>query len=154
MNKVMLIGNVGREPEVRYYDADQACAMFPLATSERGYTLPNGTKVPESTDWHNIVVWRRLAKVVERYVHKGDKLYVEGKIKTRHYTDKRGMDRVITEIYVDNLELLSPRVNNHSGQDGNSEELQRGQATASVAEESTQHTASAAGLQADNDLPF
>ena len=58
MNKVLLIGNVGKEPEVKYYDADQAVAQFSLATTERGYVLPNGTRVPDRTDWHNIVVWR------------------------------------------------------------------------------------------------
>ena len=73
MNKVLLIGNVGKEPEVKYYDADQAVAQFSLATTERGYVLPNGTRVPDRTDWHNIVVWRELAKITEKYVHKGDK---------------------------------------------------------------------------------
>ena len=63
MNKVLLIGNVGKEPEVKYYDADQAVAQFSLATTERGYVLPNGTRVPDRTDWHNIVVWRELAKI-------------------------------------------------------------------------------------------
>ena len=77
MNKVMLIGNVGKEPDVKYYDADQAVAQFPLATTERGYVLPNGTRVPDRTDWHNIVMWRELAKIAERYVHKGDKIYIE-----------------------------------------------------------------------------
>ena len=74
MNKVMLIGNVGKEPEVRYYEADQAVAQLRLATTERGYTLQNGTQVPERTEWHNLVFYRRLAKLVEQYVHKGDKL--------------------------------------------------------------------------------
>ena len=83
MNKVMLIGNVGKEPEVRYYEADQAVAQLRLATTERGYTLQNGTQVPERTEWHNLVFYRRLAKLVEQYVHKGDKLYVEGKIRNR-----------------------------------------------------------------------
>ena len=76
MNKVMLIGNVGNDPEIRYYDADQAVAQFRLATSERSYTLQNGTRVPEHTDWHNIVLWKGLAKIAERYIHKGDKLYI------------------------------------------------------------------------------
>ena len=74
MNKVMLIGNVGKEPDVRYYEQDQAVAQLPLATTERGYTLQNGTQVPDHTDWHNLVFYRGLAKVVEQYVHKGDKL--------------------------------------------------------------------------------
>ena len=109
MNKVMLIGNVGKEPEVRYYDADQAVAQFPLATTERGYTLPNGTHVPDRTDWHNIVMWKALAKIVERYVHKGDKLYIEGRIRYRSYDDQKGVRRFVTEIYAENMELLTPK---------------------------------------------
>ena len=107
MNKVMLIGNVGKEPDVHYYDADQAVAQVVLATTEKGYTLTNGTQVPDHTDWHNLVFYRALAKIVERYVHKGDKLYVEGKIRYRSYDDKQGKRRYITEIYVDNMEMLS-----------------------------------------------
>ena len=109
MNKVMLIGNVGKEPDVKYYDADQAVAQFPLATTERGYVLQNGTRVPDRTDWHNIVMWRDLAKIAERYVHKGDKIYVEGRIRYRYYDDKKGQRRFITEIYADNMELLTPK---------------------------------------------
>ncbi|MBQ6681109.1 MAG: single-stranded DNA-binding protein [Prevotella sp.] len=109
MNKVMLIGNVGVDPDVRYYDQDQAVAQVRLATTERGYTLPNGTQVPDRTDWHNVIFYRSLAKVVEKYVHKGDKLFVEGKIRTRSYDDKKGVRRTVTEIYADNLELLTPK---------------------------------------------
>lgn len=109
MNKVMLIGNVGQEPVVRYYEKDQAVAEIRLATTERGYTLPNGTKVPDRTDWHNILFYRGLAKVVEKYVHKGDKLYVEGRIRYRSYTDKSGARQNVTDIYADNMELLTPK---------------------------------------------
>lgn len=109
MNKVMLIGNVGKEPDVRYYDQDQAVAQFPLATTERGYTLQNGTKVPEHTDWHTITVWRGLAKIVEKYVHKGDKLYIEGRIRYRSYDDQKGQRRYVTEILAENMELLTPK---------------------------------------------
>lgn len=109
MNKVMLIGNVGKEPEVRYYDADQAVAQFPLATTERGYTLQNGTKVPDHTDWHNIVMWRGLAKLAERYVHKGDKVYIEGRIRYRSFDAPNGQRRFVTEIYAENMELLTPK---------------------------------------------
>lgn len=105
----MLIGNVGKEPDVKYYDADQAVAQFPLATTERGYVLQNGTRVPDRTDWHNIVMWRDLAKIAERYVHKGDKIYVEGRIRYRYYDDKKGQRRFIAEIYADNIELLTPK---------------------------------------------
>ena len=106
----MLIGNVGKEPAVRYYDHDQAVATFPLATTERGYTLQNGTQVPDRTDWHNIVLYRGLAKIVERYVHKGDKLYIEGRIHYRTYDDQKGIRHYVTEVYADNMELLSPKL--------------------------------------------
>ncbi len=109
MNKAMLIGNVGAEPEVRYYDADQAVAQVRLATTEKGYTLKNGTRVPDHTDWHNLVFYHRLAKVVEQYVHKGDKLYVEGRIRYRSYDDKKGQTRYVTDIIVENMEMLTPR---------------------------------------------
>lgn len=107
MNKVMLIGNLGKDPVVRYYDADQAVAQFPLATTERGYTLPNGTQVPDRTDWHNIVLWKNLAKIAERYLHKGDKVFIEGKVRYRSYDDRKGQRQYITEIYADNMELLT-----------------------------------------------
>ena len=109
MNKVMLIGNVGQEPEVRYVEAGVAVARIRLATTERGYTLQNGTNVPDHTDWHNIVLWRRLAEIVEKYVHKGDKLYIEGRIRYSTYDDKQGQRRYVTEIWADNMELLSPK---------------------------------------------
>ncbi|MBF1521138.1 MAG: single-stranded DNA-binding protein [Prevotella salivae] len=109
MNKVMLIGNVGKEPDVRYYDQDQAVATFSLATTERGYTLQNGTKVPDHTDWHTVMAWRGLAKIVEKYVHKGDKLYIEGRIRYRSYDDQKGQRRFVTEILAENMELLTPR---------------------------------------------
>lgn len=107
MNKVMLIGNLGADPLVRYYDADQAVAQFRLATTERGYTLPNGTRVPDRTDWHNIVMWKNLAKTAEKYLRKGDKVYIEGRIRYRSYDDKKGQRQFTTEIYADNMELLS-----------------------------------------------
>jgi single-strand DNA-binding protein len=107
VNKVILIGNVGREPNIRYYERDQAVASLTLATTERGYTLPNGTQVPDRTEWHNLVFWRGLAKTVEKYVHKGDKLYVEGSLRSRSYDDQNGVKRTVVEIYVDNMEMLS-----------------------------------------------
>lgn len=109
MNKVMLIGNVGKDPDVRYYEADQAVAQVALATTERGYTLPNGTQVPEHTDWHNLIFYRSLAKVVERYVKKGDKLYIDGRLRYRSYDDKQGKRRFVTEILVENMEMLTPK---------------------------------------------
>lgn len=109
MNKVMLIGNVGKDPEVHYYEADQCIARIALATTERGYTLQNGTKVPDRTDWHTIQFYRGMAKVVEQYVHKGDKLYVEGRLRNRSWDDKKGIRHYGYEIDADNMELLTPR---------------------------------------------
>lgn len=109
MNKVMLIGNVGKDPDIHYYDQDQCVAQLRLATTERGYTLPNGTQVPDRTDWHTVILYRGLAKVAEKYVHKGDKLYVEGKLRYRSYDDKRGVRQYVTEVYADNMELLTPK---------------------------------------------
>lgn len=102
-----MIGYVGKEPDIRYYEADECMASFPLATTERGYTLPNGTQVPDHTDWHNIVLFKGLAKYTEKYIHKGDKIYIEGRIRYRSYDDKKGMRRYVTEVYADNLEWLS-----------------------------------------------
>ena len=109
MNKVMLIGNVGKEPDIHYYDADQAVAKITLATTERGYTLKNGTQVPDRTDWHNLVFYRQLAQIVEQFVHKGDKLYVEGRLRYNTYDDKLGKRHFVAEIMVENMELLTPK---------------------------------------------
>lgn len=112
MNKVMLIGNLGKDPDVHYYDADQAVAQVRLATTERGYTLANGTKVPDRTEWHNLVFFKRLAKFVEQYVRKGDRIYVEGRLRYRAYDDAKGVRQYTTEIYVDSMELLTSRSQN------------------------------------------
>lgn len=109
VNKVILLGNVGKDPEVRYLDSGIAVATLSLATTDRAYTLSNGTQVPERTEWHNLVLWRGLAETAEKYVHKGDKLYIEGKIKTRSYDDQTGAKRYVTEIFVDNMEMLTPK---------------------------------------------
>jgi len=105
----MLIGNVGKDPDVHYYDSDQAVAQLRLATTEKGYSLPNGTQVPDRTDWHNLVFYRRLAKIVETYVRKGDKLYVEGRLKYRVYDDAKGQRQYTTEVVVDSMEMLTPK---------------------------------------------
>ena len=109
VNKVILIGNVGQDPKVTYYDGGNCVAQLSLATTEKGYTLQNGTQVPDRTEWHNLIFRNRLGEIVDKYVHKGDKLYVEGKIRTRSYDDQKGNQRYVTEIFVDNMEMLSPR---------------------------------------------
>ena len=107
VNKVILIGNVGKDPDVRYLDTGIAVATFSLATTDRAYTLQNGTQVPERTEWHNIVLWRGLAQTAEKYVRKGDKLYIEGKIRSRSYDDQNGIKRTIVEIFADNMEICT-----------------------------------------------
>lgn len=116
LNKVMLIGNVGKDPEVRYIEAGVATTTVNLATSTPGYTLPSGTQVPERTEWHRVLLFRRLAEIVERYVHKGDKLYIEGSLRTRSYTDKLGKTKYVTEIWAENMEMLTPRAASQTAQ--------------------------------------
>ena len=105
LNKVILIGNVGKDPTVKYFDSGNAVANFSVATSERGYTLSNGTEVPERTEWHNIVVSRDRVQFVEKWVKKGSLVYVEGKIRTRNYDEPSGVKRYVTEIYADRIEF-------------------------------------------------
>ena len=116
MNKVMLIGNVGKEPEVKYIDRGVCVASLLLATTERGYKLQNGTEVPERTEWHNVVLWRGLAEVVDKYVHKGDKLFIEGQIHSRSYEDRNGIRRSVTEIWAESMEILSPKAQGTGGE--------------------------------------
>lgn len=116
VNKVILIGNVGKEPEVKYFDNDTPVANLSLATTDRAYSLSNGTQIPERTEWHNLVIKRGLAEVVSKYVHKGDKLYIEGKIRTRSYDDQSGIKRYVTEIHVDNMEMLTSKSTNSTQQ--------------------------------------
>lgn len=117
VNKVILVGNVGRDPEVRYLDKNVAVANFTLATTERGYTMQNGTQVPERTEWHNIVAWRGLAELAEKYIRKGGQLYIEGKIQTRSW-EKDGIKRYTTEIYADTIQLLGRRSDRPEDQQG------------------------------------
>lgn len=109
VNKVILVGNVGKDPEVRYVDQNTAVANFTLATTDRAYTAANGTQYPERTEWHNIVAWRGLAKIAESYIRKGTSLYIEGKIRSRTWQDQNGNNRYITEIVADSIELLGKR---------------------------------------------
>ena len=110
MNKVFLKGNVGQDPKISNFQNGGKVAQFTLATTERGYTAADGTEVAEKTDWHNIVVKRTgLAGVCEQYVKKGSPLLIVGKIQTREYTDNAGQTRYVTEIIVEELELLGKR---------------------------------------------
>jgi single-strand DNA-binding protein len=117
VNKVILVGNAGKDPEVRHLDSGVAVANFPLATSET-YTAKNGERVT-TTEWHNIVLWRGLAEVAEKYVKKGQLLYIEGRIRTRSYDDKDGNKRYMTEIYGDAMRMLGGKGNSDTQQNQN-----------------------------------
>ena len=109
VNKVILLGFCGKEPEVKSFDNGVKVANITLATSERGYKTKDGKEVPDRTEWHQIVLWKGLAEVAEKCVHKGDKLYIEGKIRTRSYDAQDGSKRYVTEIFADSMEMLSSK---------------------------------------------
>ncbi|MGD9993589.1 MAG: single-stranded DNA-binding protein [Salinivirgaceae bacterium] len=113
INKVILVGNVGKDPEVRHLESGVAVAQLPLATSET-YKDKSGNKTTQ-TEWHNLVFWRGLADVVEKYVKKGDPLYIEGRIRSRSYDDKDGVKRYVTEIVVDNMQMLGRKSSGDGG---------------------------------------
>ncbi len=101
---MILIGNLGKDPEVRHLDSNTAVANFPLATSE-SYTNREGQRV-EQTEWHNVVLWRRLAEIAGKYLKKGSKVYIEGSLQTRSWDDKDGNKRYTTEIVGRNMQML------------------------------------------------
>ncbi len=107
LNKVMLIGNLGADPEVRYTPSGQAVATFRVATSRRRRD-PNGNMIDE-TEWHRIVAWERLAELAQNYLHKGRQVYVEGRLQTRQWTDQQGQQRYTTEIVANDITLLGAR---------------------------------------------
>lgn len=106
VNKVILIGNLGKDPEIRRLENGAVVANFSIATSEVFTDKATGER-RETTDWHNIVAWRGLAEVIEKYIKKGTKIYVEGKLKTRSWQDKEGNTRYTTEVLAEDLTILS-----------------------------------------------
>ena len=151
INKVILIGNVGADPEVRYIKEDQPVAHLSLATTERGFKRQDGTEVPERTDWHRLTVWGRTAKFCENYVKKGDQLYVEGKIRYSQYQDKNNETRYSTEIVVDELRKLGRKSDGDGLLNQPEQQTASAETAASVVAES-QETYSAQDIP--NDLPF
>lgn len=108
VNKVILIGNLGKDPEVRTLENGSKLVRFSIATSETYNDKTTGER-REVTDWHNIVVWRALADIAEKYLTKGQKVYVEGKLKTRSWQDEAGVTKYATEVVADNFTMLTPR---------------------------------------------
>ena len=157
VNKVILIGNVGQEPEVRYTgDVNNGAkvATLRLATTER-YRDRNGN-LQEHTEWHSVVVWRNTADVVEKYVHKGSQVYVEGRIRTRSWDDQNGNKRYATEIVADTLQLLGrkPEGQNAGQQGGYQQPQQQGYGAQQPAYNRPAHPAAPQVNGPDDDLPF
>lgn len=109
VNKVTLLGNTGKAPNFKTFENGGCVAQFTLATTKRAFTTKDGRQIPERTEWHNIVLQNGLAKVAQQYVHKGDKLYIEGELRTRSYDDAYGVKRYITEIVATDMEMLTPK---------------------------------------------
>ena len=169
INKVILVGNVGKDPDVRYFDNNEGVANFPLATTEPGFTTRDGKQIPERTEWHNITVRRGLVKVAESYIRKGTQLYIEGKLRTRSY-EQEGVTKYITEVIVETLKLLGRKGDNPAmGENRSNEQFagstqqtpQGGQRTSQSSETSEDNSSLAnEGFKANNegdqedDLPF
>lgn len=109
VNKVTLLGNTGKDPDFKTFENGGCVAQFTLATTKRAFTTKDGQQIPERTEWHNIVLQNGLAKVAQQYVHKGNKLYIEGELRTRSYDDANGVKRYITEIVATDMEMLTPK---------------------------------------------
>ena len=140
VNKVILVGNLGKDPEVRYLEGGTAVANFPIATSE-SYKDKSGNRV-DQTEWHNIVVWRGLAEVAEKYLKKGMQVFIEGKIRTRTWQDKDNNKRYTTEIIADNLTILGRKEDN------------TGSSSASSSKQEDSNAPIAAANNTTDDLPF
>lgn len=142
LNKVMLIGNLGKDPEVRTFEGGNMLARFPIATEE-SYTSSQTNERVTQTEWHNIVCRRGLAEVAEKYLHKGDKVFIEGRIKTRVWDDPKGDKKYFTEVHADNLSMMSPP---RDGQQGDGDSSTGGNKPANDFAKS--------GGEEDDDLPF
>ena len=119
LNKCMIIGNLGRDPEMRYTPNGVAVCSFPMATSETYKDRNSGERITQ-TEWHNIVIWRGMAETAEKYLRKGSQVFIEGKIKTRSWDDQQGQKRYTTEVVADVMQLLD-RPGNGSPQVGNNQ---------------------------------
>lgn len=149
VNKVILIGNLGIDPEVRTLESGTKLARLSLATSE-SYTNKEGARI-EETEWHSITLWRGLAEVAEKYLKKGNKVYIEGKLRTRSYTDKEGIQKYTTEIIGENMEMLG-------GGGGGGDSANRSENKSSGSQNTSQNPRSQPATEGKNteadDLPF
>ena len=141
LNKVMLIGNLGDEVKMHYFHDKNCVGRFPIATSE-SYTSKQTNERITNTEWHNIVVRNKAAEICEKYLSKGDKIYIEGRIKSRKWTDDKGMERYSTEIQCDDFTFLTPKSDQQKPQKPSTPKAQ------------PQQSSPAAAPEGDDDLPF
>jgi single-strand DNA-binding protein len=141
LNKVMIIGNAGKDPEIRHLDNGVSVVTLPVATTER-YRDRNG-ETKEQTEWHNVVFWRQLAEFTEKYVKKGSQLYIEGRLRTRNYEDQSGSKKYITEIIAETIRLLGKRPDGNGNNHANHHN-----------ETKPEDSASTDNSGIDDDLPF
>ncbi len=146
VNKVILVGNLGKDPEVRHLENGTAVANFPIATSE-SYKDKQGNRV-DQTEWHNVVVWRKLAEIAENYLKKGSQIYLEGKLRTRSWDDPQGNKKYTTEVVADTFTMLGRKEDNQNA--GNSGTTAYNQPTNIT---STSNVANDS-VQEEDDLPF
>lgn len=146
VNKVILVGNLGKDPEVRHLENGTAVANFSLATSE-SYKDRNSGELKTNTDWHNVVLWRGLAEIAEKYIKKGDKVYIEGKLRNRSYQDQEGVTKYITEVVGDNLVMMGKPEGNNGG-------AQSSAAAPAPTPAATPKVNEITGETEDDDLPF
>ena len=151
VNKVILVGRLGKDPEVRHLESGAAVANFPLATSETYKDRTTGER-REQTEWHNIVLWRGLAEVAERYLNKGDLVYIEGKLRTRSW-EKEGVTRYTTEVVADNMTMLGGRSSEGMSGDSGYASGQMNQPAQAQPATTTQSAQNEGGFD-DDDLPF
>jgi single-strand DNA-binding protein len=145
INKAIIVGRVGQDPKITDFSNGGKCAQFTVATTERGFKTRDGRDVPERTEWHVCVCYSSLAQVIQNFVRKGSSVYLEGKMRTRKFTDQNNIERSVTEIHVDELQLLDRK------QDADTSSSQQ-TASSSTAQEASQQ-AQNDGNQSE-DLPF
>lgn len=157
INKVILVGNVGADPEVRTLESGVKTARVRLATSERFYNRETKEST-DHTEWHTITLWRNLADVVDRYVRKGSQIYIEGRLRTREWTDQAGNKRYTTEVLADEMKLLGRRAEGGAEQQGGGQQSYGQQPTYSqpayTQQPMPQQPVSAPALDDIDDVPF
>lgn len=149
VNKVILVGHLGKDPEVRHLDNNVSVASFPLATSE---TYNKDGRRVEQTEWHNIVMWRGLADIAAKYLHKGKLVYIEGKIRTRTYEDKEGIKRYATEIVAESFNMLGRKTDFEGSSNINHDT--KGTASSHEVENQVDFKENDRTMGDDDDLPF